>query len=279
MICPIYYLTIKNKSQVSVKDYFSLVNYFYFYLDVIKEFAHQQRPFPKTRKEKITDLNKFRPGDHVSFYKTDFYYSHHGIVCEARSNYLRVIHYFNTLENAITELTAGSIYIAAVIESEWPVNLKSLDEDIYLHHYDGIQCFSNEETLQRAFAQLGKRGYSLIQNNCEHWARWCRSGEHFSEQIYKFRGLVKEKSATLFIVDPTALIIKDVALIGARTFGHFLGALGSGAILTTVETISAFIEIKKQQNERKKGSLSDIALKKYIVRRITSASTAVKFLF
>lgn len=237
--------------------------------------THREKRFQKTRKEKIKDLNQLKPGDHVSFYKTDFYYAHHGIVSEARTNYLRVIHYFNTLEHARDALMKGSVYIAAIIESEWSVNLKSTSEDVYLHHYDKIQCFSNEETLQRAFSQLGRRGYSLIGNNCEHWARWCRTGEHYSEQIVKFRSLVKEKSATLLIVDPTALLVKDIALVGVRTFGQFLSAVGSGVILTTVESVSAFIDIRKKKNERKKGSLSDVALKKYVVRRVTSASTTV----
>ena len=169
----------------------------------------------------------------------------------------------------------GSIYIAAIIESEWPVNLKSTSEDIFLHHYDSIPCFSHEETLQRAFSQLGRRGYSLLGNNCEHWSRWCRTGEHYSEQIYKFRSLVKERSATLLIVDPTALLVKDVALVGARTFGQFLGAVGSGTILSVVEGITAYIDIRKKKNDRIKGSLSDVALKKYIVRRVTSASGTV----
>jgi hypothetical protein len=245
----------------------------------LKAFAHHDKPFQKSRKEKIKDLNQLQPGDHISFYKTDFYYAHHGIVAEARTNYLRVIHYFNTLQHARTALRKGSIYIAAIIESEWPVNMKSKSEDVYLHHYDNIPCFSNEETLQRAFSQLGRRGYSLLENNCEHWSRWCRTDEHYSEQTYKFRGLVKEKSATLLIIDPTALLVKDVALVGVRTFGQFLSAVGSGVILTAVESISAFIDIKKKQNERNKGSLSDVALKKYVVRRITSASATVNLFF
>ncbi|CAF5017680.1 unnamed protein product, partial [Rotaria sp. Silwood1] len=90
-----------------------------------------------------------------------------------------------------------------------------------------------------------------------------------------FRNLVKKKSATLLIVDPTALLVKDVALISVQTFGQFLSALGSGVILTTVESISTFVDIKKQKDARKKGTLSDVALKKYVVRRITSASTTI----
>ncbi|CAF1236949.1 unnamed protein product [Adineta steineri] len=243
--------------------------------EAVKALTHHERPFQKTRQEKITDLTKLQPGDHISFYKTDFYYAHHGIVCEARKDYLRVIHYFNTLEHARSALSKGSIYIAAIIESEWPVNMKSTSEDIFLHHYDNIPCFTNEETLERAFSQMGRRGYSLLGNNCEHWCRWCRAGEHYSEQIYKFRRLVKEKSATLLIVDPSALLVKDVALVGVRTFGQFLSAAGSGVILTAFEGISAYLDIKKKKNDNKKGNLSDVALKKYVVRRITSASTTV----
>jgi len=157
--------------------------------------------------------------------------------------------------------------------------MKSTSEDVYLHHYDNIPCFSNEETLQRAFSQLGKRGYSLIGNNCEHWARWCRTGEHYSEQIIKFRSLVKEKSATLLIVDPTALLIKDIALVGAQPFAQFLSAIGSGVILTVVESVSAYIDIQRKKNQRNKGSLSEVALKKYVVRRITSATTTVSYIF
>ncbi|CAF2513958.1 unnamed protein product [Rotaria sp. Silwood2] len=245
------------------------------FTEIVKVLSHNEKPLQKTRREKIKDLNQLKSGDHVSFYKTDFYYAHHGIVSEVRAKSLRVIHYFNTLEHARTALMKGSIYIAAIIESDWRVNIKSTTEDVYLHHYDNIPCFSNEETLQRAFSQLGKRGYSLLGNNCEHWARWCRTGEHYSEQIVKFRNLVKKKSATLLIVDPTALLVKDIALISIRTFGQFLSAMGSGVILTTVESISAFVDINKKKGERRKGHLSDVALKKYVVRRITSASTTI----
>lgn len=186
-----------------------------------------------------------------------------------------MIHYFNTLEHARSAIMKGSIYIAAIIISDWKINVKSTVEDVYLHHYDDIPCFSNEETLQRAYSELGKRGYSLIGNNCEHWSRWCRTGEHYSEQIVKFRTLVKRKSATLLIVDPTALLVKDITTISANTFGQFLSAIGSGVILTAVESISAFIDIHKKKELKEKGSLSDVALKKYVVRRITSASTTV----
>ncbi|CAF1376753.1 unnamed protein product [Rotaria sordida] len=240
-----------------------------------KSFTHHEKRLQSTRKEKITDITKLKPGDHISFYRSDFYYSHHGIVREASVNYLRVIHYFNTAANVWHSLIKGSLYLAEVIESEWKLTMNSDSEEIYLHHYDNIKYFSNEETLERAISDLGKRGYSLFSNNCEHWARWCRTGDSYSKQVIKCRDFVQEKAATLLIVDPTALLVKDIAVVGTQSLGTFLSAIGSGLVLTSVECISAFIDIKRKQNKQRQGGLSEMAFKKYVVLRLTSASTTV----
>ena len=86
---------------------------------------------------------------------------------------------------------------------------------------------------------------------------------------------MKEKVSTLFIVDPGALLVKDFALVGVECLGTYLSAVGSGLVLTAVETISTVVDIKRKQNQRRRGSLSEMAFKKYIVRRITSASGIV----
>ncbi|CAF1028384.1 unnamed protein product [Didymodactylos carnosus] len=241
--------------------------------DAVKSLAHHEKRFKKTRKEKIFDLSRLKPGDHISFYRSDLHYSHHGIVKEANTNHLVIIHYFNTVENAWGSLIRGSLYIAKVIETEWPFDIDK--EELYLHHYDNIQCFSNEETLKRASANIGETGYSLFSNNCEHWARWCRSGEKYSEQVIQFRQRIQQKTAALLIIDPIAYIVKDVATVGTNTFGSFLGHVAGGLILTAVESVSTAIDLRKKYNDHKKGGLSDLAFKKYVVRRITSASGTV----
>ncbi|CAF3098035.1 unnamed protein product [Rotaria sp. Silwood2] len=202
-------------------------------------------------------------------------YSYHGIVRQARTNYLLVIHYFNIIENVWDSLVQGSLYVSEVIQSEWKVKMNSDNEEIYVHHYDNKKCLSNEETLERAINYLGKRGYSLVGNNFEHWARWCRSGDSYSEQAIKLHNSVKDKAATLLIVDPYALLVKDAAIVDTQSLGPFLGAIGSGVLFTAVASISTFIDIKKEQNKRRKGDLSDIAFKKYVVRRISSTSGTV----
>jgi len=43
--------------------------------------------------------------------------------------------------------------------------------------------FSPEETLRRAYQRIGEKGYDLFTNNCDHFATWCKTGEHRSLQV------------------------------------------------------------------------------------------------
>ena len=38
-------------------------------------------------------------------------------------------------------------------------------------------------TLRRAMGRLGEQNYNLLFNNCEHFATWCKTGRHRSEQV------------------------------------------------------------------------------------------------
>jgi hypothetical protein len=46
-------------------------------------------------------------------------------------------------------------------------------------HSDGLPA---RETIRRARSRVGEQKYDLVSNNCEHFARWCKTGEHRSEQ-------------------------------------------------------------------------------------------------
>ncbi|MCC9296656.1 lecithin retinol acyltransferase family protein [Clostridium sp. WLY-B-L2] len=43
--------------------------------------------------------------------------------------------------------------------------------------------FSSEETVRRARTRLGEKSYSLLQNNCEHFALWAKTGNSKSYQL------------------------------------------------------------------------------------------------
>lgn len=38
----------------------------------------------------------------------------------------------------------------------------------------------SEQVVARALSRLGERGYDLVENNCEHFAVWCKTGHHHS---------------------------------------------------------------------------------------------------
>jgi len=42
--------------------------------------------------------------------------------------------------------------------------------------------FSAEETLRRARSRIGEKDYNFATNNCDHFATWCKTGEHRSIQ-------------------------------------------------------------------------------------------------
>lgn len=75
--------------------------------------------------------------------------------------------------------------------------------DVNLTYYEFSDCgklvlYSPEETVKRAYEELGKKGYNLIVNNCEHFAVWCKTGKSKSYQVNIFkiaiRNLIKKKA-------------------------------------------------------------------------------------
>ena len=38
-------------------------------------------------------------------------------------------------------------------------------------------------TLRRAMGRIGEQNYNLLFNNCEHFATWCKTGRHRSDQV------------------------------------------------------------------------------------------------
>jgi hypothetical protein len=43
--------------------------------------------------------------------------------------------------------------------------------------------FSGEEIVERAWSEVGTKSYNLVFSNCEHFARWCKTGVYESDQV------------------------------------------------------------------------------------------------
>ena len=52
--------------------------------------------------------------------------------------------------------------------------------------------FSRQEIVERARSQIGAKSYNLVFSNCEHFARWCKTGVFESEQVYAAIDVVVE---------------------------------------------------------------------------------------
>ncbi len=44
-------------------------------------------------------------------------------------------------------------------------------------------CSPAGVTMRRAMGRLGEQNYNLLFNNCEHFAHWCKTGRHRSNQV------------------------------------------------------------------------------------------------
>ena len=103
------------------------------------------------------------------------------------------------------------------------VRRTSLDQfarggDIKVRAYQSRR-FSPNEAVKRAESCIGKDGYSLWGNNCEHFVSWCITGDHDSKQVNR---------ATAF----TTILLTQGARKGAITVvasqGTVAGLSGSG---------------------------------------------------
>ena len=120
---------------------------------------------------KYTDF--FKSGDIVVCDR--FFYKHYGIYAGNG----RVIHYASK--------NGGFGEDARVRET-------SLDDFVgngkcmifpYVEDCAESKQFSPKETVRRARSRLGEKAYSLLFNNCEHFALWCKYGTSKSVQVEK----------------------------------------------------------------------------------------------
>ena len=115
-------------------------------------------------------------GDHLFVYCKG--YSHHGIDCGEG----RVVHF----ESDPWRKVRGTVF-----RQEPPVVREvsyeefSLGREVFVRAYD--TPVAPDVVVARARARIGESGYHIFDNNCEHFAVWCKSGNHVSTQINALR--------------------------------------------------------------------------------------------
>lgn len=84
-----------------------------------------------------------------------------------------------------------------------------------VHYPDADALLSPEETLALAEKQLGKRGYGLFRNNCEHFATYCKTGASYSVQVRRYLAL-----SGMMVMAGVGVVS---AYLGAKVLGRAAG--------------------------------------------------------
>ena len=135
-------------------------------------------------------------GDHI--YVNWGAYTHHGIDCGDGT----VIHYKK---------------IPAVISrTSWAEFAPGME--VIVRRYG--RCDTPDTVIQRAESRLGGNTYALFDNNCEHFATWCKTGVHASEQVRNAGAAAGGASGT------GAAVAAGIGVVGAT--GTAAGLSGAG---------------------------------------------------
>lgn len=111
-------------------------------------------------------------GDHIKAKRAGGLYYHHGIDMGDGS----VIHFAGEpLRRQSAEVCRTSLE-----------DFLHGGEALAVLYPDGTAVLPPEETIKRAESQLGRDGYSVFWNNCEHLAVYCKTGAPCSKQVRKY---------------------------------------------------------------------------------------------
>lgn len=123
--------------------------------------------------EKIRDPSVLERGDHVGWYRGLAYW-HHGIVISQCVDRLAVVGY--TVDNPKSPFAWVTVH-----ELKHTSMASLLRGTVYRIKYD--DCYTNEYAALRAQRTVGEEKYDFFEQNCEHAAKWCKTGLHGSDQL------------------------------------------------------------------------------------------------
>jgi len=86
--------------------------------------------------------------------------------------------------------------------------------------------------IARAMSRLGDGGYHLIFNNCQHFARWCVTGDHVSEQVDSVAATSGTIAAPVLVASVGINVVGSAGLVaGLSGPGIMSGLAASGTLV------------------------------------------------
>ncbi len=109
-------------------------------------------------------MHVYKPADHLWVQRPG--YEHHGILVYPG----HVVHFAKHEPSGELLIQVGKL---------WEDFAQGATPQIVVHPNPS----PDEVVLQRAHVSLNTSGYTVWGNNCEHFAHWCKTGEHKSKQV------------------------------------------------------------------------------------------------
>ena len=153
-------------------------------------------------REPIHSFAELKRGDHLV--KKDKFlglveYEHHFLCIKNDEGKPKIIHYYNTSENAIKQMFPTCLNLGSVIEQLGEVQEMFLsdyikEEDLQAEGNEvarvvwpeELRRYSVDEVIKKAVRRKGEKWYNLKENNCETFAMSCLCGLAVSTQVTRF---------------------------------------------------------------------------------------------
>tara|TARA_Y100000389_G_scaffold94672_1_gene91341 strand:+ start:14224 stop:14883 length:660 start_codon:yes stop_codon:yes gene_type:complete len=130
--------------------------------------------------ENKTIDNEFKIGDHIASPRLYGIYTHHGVYVGSN----KVVHCTGEVKDGLPLLSGGSK--VAYVQIDELSKFKYNSNNCYIIHRP---LDINRDTFFKSIrSELGKVDYSLVNNNCEHFANKITVGEKKSNQVIKTTG-------------------------------------------------------------------------------------------
>ena len=134
--------------------------------------------------QEIETEKQIRPGDVIFVERMGDLYRHYGIYVGKGE----VIHYSAKDGDFGNDISIHKTSMEHFLEASSQYYICKFPKRADIENY---HLFTKKEAVQRAYKRLGERQYSLLENNCEHFAIWCRTNISVSKQA--------EKAANIFL--------------------------------------------------------------------------------
>ena len=185
-----------------------------------------------------------QPGDHLFYsYGT---HSHHGIYCGD-------ISYRNRRYKEVVIHFEANKQIKMLAYDKFAQN-----REIHILQYKEWACLAPETVIARAKNRLGEDKYNLFQNNCEHFAHWCKTGKSASDQVNNAigilggmgGGLLGALAAGAFLPLAAPVVVELGVVMAAGGIGGGIGGLAQSFMDS-----AAYKDVERITRGRKRSSL------------------------